>query len=401
MINALRCRNCRAYFLGQSLSLIGTWTQSTTINWLCYTYTHSTLFLGLFLLAGQLPTCLLSPVGGVLSDRYPRLRALSVTQTMLLLHAATFSFIICYRCFTPSVFLLLQFTSGCINAFDIPIRQGLVPQLVSDTRQLSSAIALNTTLVNLARFIGPALAGILILHYGPTYCLMLNALSYLALLCSLQRISLPQILAAPRGHRFRTEFKHGLIYLRQTPVVTIPLVKMALANLFLMPYALVIPAFSSHVLHGDATAYGYLESAIGTGAAISGLFLAVQKSPSPYWTRHPFPLLLFSISLMLLAESTKPATAFISALLTGFAIMTYATNAKTRIQIHTPPQMQGRVMSYLNISYFGMMPLGSLFIGTLTDHLGPHHTLQLQGLTTTALASLYYFVSKHAPQKKP
>ncbi|MBS1935870.1 MAG: MFS transporter, partial [Bacteroidetes bacterium] len=275
--NAFKSRNYRLYFSGQSVSLIGTWMQKTAVSWVVYALTHSKFMLGVMLFSTMFPSFVLSFLGGVAADRYNRYKLLLVTQVASMVQSLLLTLLIFSKHYAIWEIIALSILLGIINAFDVPARQSLVYEMVDDKKLLPNALALNSSMVNLSRLIGPAIAGIIIEKFGDVFCFGLNALSFLAVIISLLMMKLPAYTPKPRNKNVFTELKEGFEYIKQTPAISSVLIMLALISLFVLPYTTLIPVYARDIFHGTASTFGVIDSFIGLGAFSGAIFLASLK----------------------------------------------------------------------------------------------------------------------------
>src|SRR6201985_3610114 len=241
---ALHSRNYRLYFYGQSISLIGTWMQRTAVSWVVYSLTHSAFMLGLSLFSMQFPSFLLSPLGGVISDRYNRYKVFRVTQFASAIQSLLLAILVLSGHYLVWEILSLSVLLGCINAFDVPARQALVYEMIDDKANLPNALALNSSMVNLARLIGPAIAGIVLEKLGAGICFVLNAASFIAVIISLLRMKLPTYAQGSRDKKVFTELREGFTYLKQTPSIAKAILMLAGMSLLVIPYVTLLPVYA-------------------------------------------------------------------------------------------------------------------------------------------------------------
>src|SRR5664279_5634717 len=275
---AFRSRNYRLFFFGQSLSLIGTWMQRTTMYWLIYVQTHSAFMLGLDVFALQFPTFSFSPLGGVISDRYNHYRVLLNTQVVSPIQAILLMALVMFAQYTIVEIFAVRVLLGIINAFDSPARQSMVNELIDNKKDLPNAIALNSPMANLARLIGPAISGIVLEKLGAGTCFLINALSFIAVIVSLLFMRFPKFIQQPHTQKVLREFKEGWKYLKVTPSIDFVILFIACVNLLVIPFNTLLPVFAKDVFKGDASIFGYLNSAIGLGAMGGAFFLASLKA---------------------------------------------------------------------------------------------------------------------------
>jgi MFS family permease len=263
--NAFKSRNYRLFFIGQSVSLLGTWMQKTAVSWIVYTLTHSKLMLGVTLFATMFPSFLFSFLGGVASDRYSRYKLLLLTQVASMVQALMLTVLVFFKHYTVWEILALSVVLGIINAFDVPARQSLVYEMVP-LKDLPNALALNSSMANLSRLIGPGIAGIVIEKFGNDICFGLNSLSFLAVIISLLFMKLPIFISRPQTKNVLGHVKDGLVYIRRTPEIAFVLGMLALMSIFVLPFSTLIPVYAKDIFHGTASTFGVIDSIIGLGA---------------------------------------------------------------------------------------------------------------------------------------
>jgi MFS family permease len=391
---AFRNRNYALFFSGQSVSLIGTWMQRTGVSWLVYTITHSPFMLGLTVFASQFPSFLFSLWGGILSDRHDRYKILLFTQTASMIQAVLLAILTLTGHYAVWQILTLSCLLGIINAFDVPARQPLVHVLVNDKADLPNALALNYSMVNLARMAGPALSGIVLGKFGAGACFILNAISFLAVIISLLLMKLPAHEPSPVKKKIGSELAEGFRYLKNTPSISIILFMLSAVSLLVLPYDTLLPVFAKVIFKGDATTFGYIFSFIGLGA-VAGAFLLASLTPG---TNQKTLLLVSSmvlgIALILFSHTRYFPLAMVFAILSGFGAMCQNAICLTIVQVETDPKMRGRVMSYIALAYFGMLPLGCLVIGIVSQKLGAPDTILCQGIIALALTAAFSSILK-------
>src|SRR6185312_9460411 len=379
---AFASRNYRLYFYGQSVSLIGTWMQRTAVSWVVYTLTHNSFMLGLSLFCTQFPSFLLSTVGGVVSDRYNRFRVLLFTQAASLMQSLILAGVVLWGHYTVWEILGLGVVLGSINAFDVPARQSLVYEMVDDKEHLPNALALNSTMVNLARLIGPAIAGFVLQKIGYGYCFVLNSLSFVAVIISLLRMKLVPYERKPRKANAFGQFREGWQYLMRTPAILRPILMLASLSLLVIPFSTLLPIYAKVIFHGNAATFGLIDSFIGLGAISGALYLTGQDASNDAERRRVLRsrTLIFAIGLILFSYTPWFPLAMFFAVIAGFGMMGQTTMINTIIQTTAAPEMRGRVISYFAMSYFGMMPVGSLLIGGIAQFAGAQPTLLGSGI---------------------
>jgi MFS family permease len=367
----LRHRNFRLFFAGQTISLIGTWMTRIATAWLVYKLTHSALLLGTVSFAGQIPTFLVAPFAGVWIDRWDRRQVLVWTQTLSLVQSfalagLTFSGLIGIRWI-----LFLSILQGIINAFDMPGRQSFMVEMVEDRADLGNAIAINSSMVNVARLIGPSLAGMLIAVTSEAWCFLIDGISYIAVIASLlmMQVHVPTVLrkATSTFH----EMKEGWSYVSGfLPIRTI-LLLFAVVSLMGMPFVVLMPVFAATVLHGGPHTLGFLMGAMGVGALISALSLAARRNVRGLIRMIPVAAAVFGVGLIGFGLSSTFWLSMAMVLVAGAGMMQGMAASNTIIQTLTSEDKRGRVMSYYTMAFMGMAPFGSLLAGTLAHAIPP------------------------------
>jgi MFS family permease len=386
---ALRHRNFRLFVEGQSISLIGTWMTRVATSWLVYRLTGSALLLGIVGFAGQILTFLLAPFAGVFVDRLNRRKLLIWTQALAAVQSLALAWLTIAGKVTIYEIIGLAVFQGFINAFDMPTRQSFLIQMVEDKQDLGNAIALNSSMVNLARLIGPALAGIIIGAVGEGYCFLIDGVSYLAVIASLlmMRVTVAQ---APRATTsMLQQLEEGWTYVKGfSPIRTI-LLLFAVISLTGMPYLVLMPIFASKVLHGGPHTLGWLMGASGVGALIAAGRLALKKSVRGLTSGIQFAAFLFGSGLILFGLSRNLWLSLLLMFITGYGMMQGLAGSNTVIQTLVPEKMRGRVMSYYTVAFVGMAPFGSLLAGGLAHWFGAPHAVMITGACCVAAAVWY------------
>jgi MFS family permease len=387
---AFRSRNYRLYFAGQSVSLIGTWMQKTAVSWVIYTLTHSTFMLGLTLFASQFPSFIFSLMGGVVSDRYNRYRVLITTQVASMVQALLLATLILFKHYAVWEILSLSVVLGIINAFDVPARQSLVYEMVEDKSDLPNALALNSSMVNLSRLIGPAIAGIILESLGDGVCFLLNALSFIAVIGSLLLMKLPKYITKEHTKNVFGELKEGMSYIKRTPSIAFVLVMLALISLLVLPFSTLIPYYAKDIFHGTASTFGVIDSFIGLGAFSGAIFLASLAAGSNLKQILFINTLVFGAGLILFSHESSYPLALVFVTIAGFGMMSQITVSNTLIQTVVAPEMRGRVISYYAMAFFGMQPIGGLLVGSVSKWIGTTDTLMAEGCAALLIGLLHW-----------
>ena len=386
---ALRHRNFRLFVEGQSISLIGTWMTRVATSWLVYRLTGSALLLGIVGFAGQILTFLLAPFAGVLVDRLNRQKLLIWTQALAAVQSLGLAWLTIAGKVTIYEIIGLAVFQGFINAFDMPTRQSFLIQMVEDRQDLGNAIALNSSMVNLARLIGPALAGIIIGAIGEGYCFLIDGVSYLAVIGSLlmMRVTLAQTPRATTS--MLQQLAEGWNYVKDfSPIRTI-LLLFAVISLTGMPYLVLMPIFASKVLHGGPHTLGWLMGASGVGALFAAGRLALKKSVRGLTSGIQLAAFVFGAGLILFGLSRNLWISLALMFVTGYGMMQGLAGSNTIIQTLVPEKMRGRVMSYYTVAFVGMAPFGSLLAGGLAHWFGAPRAVMITGACCVVAAVWY------------
>ncbi|MBN1866807.1 MFS transporter [Candidatus Sumerlaeota bacterium] len=389
---ALRHRNYRLFFLGQGLSLIGSWMQRIALGWLVFRLTGSVAMLGIVSFCGQIMAFPLSPFAGVLADRTDRRTILIATQSV----AMTQAFLMAILTLTGQIavwhIVALALMLGLVNAFDIPIRQSFVVEMVDNRDDLPNAIALNSFMFNSARLIGPTVAGATIAVVGEGICFLINGLSFIAVIAALSAMRIPPIEKATRQRHVLQNLGEGLRYaFRSAPIRSI-LFLLCTSSLLVMPYIMLMPSFAKDVLHGTSRTYGYLMGASGVGA-LAGVFrLATRKSVRGLGRVIAEAGILYGVALVGFALSRNQFLSMGFLLLVGFGMMTQNVSCNTLIQTIVDDTMRGRVMSFWTLSMMGIAPLGSLLAGKTGEHWGSPRALAL--MSSLYIVSVLFFATR-------
>ncbi len=378
----LRSRNYRLFFTGQLVSLIGTWLTQVATSWLVYRITHSTLMLGLVTFAGQIPAFALAPFAGVLVDRWNLHKTLVVTQTLAMVQSFLLAFFTLSGTITVWHILGLYVFQGLINAVDIPARQSFVVQMVESREDLSNAIALNSSMVNMARLIGPSLAGVIIAASNEGICFLVDGISYIGVIIALLAMRIVRKKEdRPRKHVL-LDLKEGVKYAFGFAPLRWPLLLLALVSLVGAPYSVLMPVFATDVLHGGPKTLGFLMAASGIGALCGALRLASRRTVVGLGRWIAIAAMGFGVSLIVFSNSRFLPLSIVMMAILGFCMITTMASVNTVLQTITEDWMRGRVMSLFTMCFMGMMPLGSLIAGELArpDRLGPTWTVTAGGI---------------------
>jgi len=394
-----KSRNYRLYFWGQSISLIGTWMQKTAVSWVIYSLTHSKVMLGVSLFASMFPSFLFSFLGGVVADRYNRFRVLLATQVASMVQAVLLTALVFFKHYSVWEIIALSVMLGVINAFDVPARQSLVYEMVEDKNDLPQALALNSSMVNLSRLIGPGIAGFILEKLGDDVCFGLNSLSFIAVIGSLLLMRLPKYVKKPHTKNVFGELKEGFTYIKNTPSIAFILIMLALISLFVLPFSTLIPVYAKDIFKGTATTFGVIDSVIGLGAFSGAMFLASLKPGKNLKKILAINTLIFGAGLALFSHETFYPFALVFATIGGFGMMSQITISNTLIQTTVNPDMRGRVISFYAMAFFGMQPLGGLIIGWVSQRIGVQDTVLAEGGIAVIIGLLHLRFLKHNKKK--
>jgi MFS family permease len=373
--------------------------QKTAVSWVIYTLTHSTLMLGVTLFASQFPSFLFSLYGGVVSDRYNRYKVLLTTQVLSLVQAVLLATLILLKHYEVWEILSLSVFLGVINAFDVPARQSLVYEMIDDKDDLPNALALNSSMVNLSRLIGPGIAGIILEKVGDGACFLLNALSFVAVITSLLMMRLPKYISKPHTKNVLGELKEGYSYIKRTPEILFVIIMLMFISLFVLPYSTLIPFYARDVFHGTASTFGIIDSFIGLGAFSGAIFLASIRPGHDLKKILAINTLVFGAGLVLFSHENHYILALLFSALAGFGMMSQITISNTLLQTTADVKMRGRVISFYAMAFFGMQPLGGLLIGWISKWIGTKDTMLGEGVIALIIGMVHFMFLRRARLK--
>lgn len=380
MLRALSHRNYKLFFSGQSISLIGTWMTRIATSWLVYRLTGSALLLGVVGFAGQIPSFLLAPFAGVLVDRWNRHRLLIATQVLALLQSLALAILALTGVVQIWHVILLSVFQGLINAFDMPARQAFVVEMVEKREDLANAIALNSSIVNAARLLGPSIGGVIIAAVGEGWCFMLDAISYLAVIASLLAMKItPRMTKQIKEAKMLQQLREGWRYASGFAPIRKVLMLLALVSLVGMPYTVLMPVFANEILHGGPNTLGLLMAASGVGALAGALLLAARKSVLGLGKFIPLMAGAFGAGLIAFSFSRALWLSLLLMVVTGLGFMVQMAASNTVLQTIVEEDKRGRVMSFYTMAFMGTAPFGSLLAGSVADRIGAPYTLLIGG----------------------
>jgi MFS family permease len=381
--SSLGIRNYRYYFAGQSVSLVGTWMQSVTQSWLVFAWTRSGFDVGLVVALQTLPILLFGPFGGTLADRFGKYQMLFYTQALACGQALVLAVLDLTGNLQLWELYVMAVLLGSINMVDNPTRQTFIGEMVG-REQLPNAVTLNAVMVNVARAVGPAVAGILIATVGSGWCFLVNSVSFLFVLASLKAMNTSELLPAPRSARLRGQLAEGFRYVGATPLVREALIMMALIGCLTYEFQTTLPLMAGNTFHGDSRTYGYLTACMGIGAIIGGLIAAGRRSGTP--TRLVVAAGVFGVAVLLAALAPSLITEELVLLLVGACSVWFLALGNSTLQLETDPSMRGRVMSLWSVAFLGSTPVGGPLVGFIAGALGARYGLGVGGAAAVVAA---------------
>jgi len=396
LFRAFRSRNFIYYFIGRAVSQFGTWMQRTAVIWVVYTITHSPFWIGVTIFAEQFPSFLFSFWGGVAADRYDRFKVIQITQATSILQAVLLAVLVLTGHTAVWAILALSVVLGIINAFDIPARQSLFNEIIADPADLSNALSLSTATASLSQLLGPALAGIILASFGAATCFFINAASFAGVMISLFLMDRPSYHPKEIKKKVSRDFVDGFSYIWKTPSIGLIILMLAIISLLVLPYNTVLPVFAKVIFKGDAKTFGYITSFISVGAVVGTIFLASRK-PGTHMRRILFySTIVMGIGMIFFSQLKSFPLAMLFAALTGFGSIAQFTVCNIVVQSESAPEMRGRAIGILLMAIFGMMPLGSVIVGAVSERIGAPDTVLAEGILAVviALAFIKYLTNR-------
>lgn len=389
IFRSLQYRNYRLFFSGQSISLIGTWIQRIATPWLVYHLTDSAFLLGLVGFAGQIPTFLIAPFAGVLTDRWNRYHLLIATQILAMIQALVLAGLYFTGSITVWEIVILSMFLGVVNAFDVPARQSFVVEMVEKKEDLGNAIALNSSMVNGARLLGPSIAGILIALTGEGVCFLLNGLSYIFVIVSLLMMRVSPRSVQRKDTHVVHELKEGFRYAFGFRPIRYIILLLALISLMGMPYTVLMPVVAKDILHGGAHTFGFLMGASGLGALTGAFFLASRKNAMGLDRLIPIAAAVFGLGLVVFSFSHLFILSMVIMVFIGLGMMMQMAASNTILQTIVDDDKRGRVMSFYTMAFMGAAPFGSFLAGALAKAVGAPYTILFGGVACIIGAILF------------
>jgi len=390
---ALRYPNYRRWFIGQVLSLAGTWMQSVAQGWLVYQMTGSTLALGAITAAGTLPTLFFMLPAGAITDRVSKRRLMMITQVVMMISALLLAALTWLKVLQVWQIAALALVSGIAQSFDAPARLALTPNLVEDRADLQNAIAMNAMMFNLARVAGPAIGGLVLASMGAAWCFLINGLSFLAVLIALAGMKLPgDVGNPPSNRRILAEIGDGLRYVWHQPVIRTLVALIGVTSIFGFSYSVLLPAYATEVLKVDAKGYGLLNAAVGIGALVGSLTVASLSRWKSKGVQLTVGSLVFPLALLMFAATGSYQLALLCLAGAGLAFVIQNATANTIIQLSAPDALRGRVMSVYTLFFFGSTPIGAMFAGAVAQRWNSTAAIVLGASVTLAFALSIVFI---------
>ncbi|MCJ7621954.1 MAG: MFS transporter, partial [Anaerolineaceae bacterium] len=383
--SSLHIRNYRLYYFGQVISTSGTFMQSVAQTWLVLKLTNSGAALGLAAALQYLPILILGPYGGLIADRFPKRKILYFTQSLAGVLALILGVLVATNLVKVWMVYILAFCLGLNNVFDNPTRQTFYIELVGPDH-LRNAVTLYSTLVNLARIIGPAIAGGLITAVGLAPCFLINAVSYIAVLIVLTMIRPDELIITPPAPRAKGQVKEGFRYVVSTPILGIPLLMMAILGTFTYEFQVSLPLIAQFTFNGDASSYAFLTASMGFGAAIGGIFFASRKGITA--SKLASATLFFGLAVLTAAFMPSLLLTGLVMVIVGLSSINFSTLGNSLLQLKSSPQMRGRVMSFWAMAFLGSTTIGGPIVGWFGEIAGARAALALGGVAALAAAVL-------------
>ena len=399
MFKALKSKNFKLFFYGQSVSVIGTWLQKTAVSWMVYSITGSVFLLGLATFLSMIPSLFLAPLAGSIIGRYDRHKAMILLQSLAMLQAGALALLIYLKIYNINFILALSLFQGIINAFDMTCRQTMMIDIVDNKEDLPNAVALNSTLNNFARIAGPALAGIILHNYGEDICFIGNFLSYIPVLISLLMMKITPHIKAVDKFKMLEDFIEGFDYIKKEAEMAKMLLMLTCSSLFVISFNTLMPVFAKDIFSGNAQTFSWFESAAGIGSIISAIYLANLKKSDNMSKIMIAASLLLGFSIIILAYSNSLTIALICMALSGVGMMAQTSSINIYIQTQSVVNMRSRSISYYLMAYQGMIPVGSLIIGYVSHIIGTRNTVAIQGIISIISVIVYVYYKNRSSQE--
>ncbi|WP_131536727.1 MFS transporter [Pedobacter nototheniae] len=395
VFRSLRHYNYRLFFTGQSISLVGTWMQRVAISWLVYRLTGSAFLLGLITFLSLIPSLVLAPYAGSYVDRHNKFKILIITQVILMLQAGALALMIWFKYYDMFWIAGLSLVQGLVNAFDVTARQSLMVNLVEDKEDLPNAIALNSSVFNAARLVGPALAGVILSTLGEDMCFLINFVSFIAVLVCLLMMKLNLQTVQKSTENIWFDLRKGYEYLKSSPDLASMIILMAASSLLVIPFTTLLPVFAKDIFNGTATTFGWFESAAGLGAFFGAIYMATLKKGNNMHKIIIYSALLLAVAVIALAISPSLILALICTGLAALGLMAQTSSINTYLQTHADDAMRGRTLSYYIMAYQGVLPIGSLLMGYFAHQFGTQTVVAFEGIAGILIVVAYMYNEKN------
>lgn len=390
IFRSLSYPNFRLHVIGQAISLLGTWMQRIAIGWMVYEMTNSVFWLGFVQFIALLPSLILSPFIGSFVDKHKKYKLVFLTQIGLMIQAGVLTLIVGLQLQTVFILSVLGFIQGVINAFDVLSRQSLMVSLVDNRRDLPNAIALNSSIFNAARMVGPAIGGILLTQYGEFVCFGINFVSFVPVLICLMMMRVTEDSSKLVKESNWRALVEGFNYLRRSPHIASLIIVLTFSSLLVIPYTSLLPAVAKDLFSGDESTFSWFESAAGFGAMIGAFNMARLKTGENLRYRVLFSAFLMGMALCLLAFARFLPLALLFTMMVAFAMMMQNSSINTYIQTHAVPSYRARAISYYVMAFQGVAPLGALLVGAMAEYFGIKNTLYIMGSSGILIALCFY-----------
>jgi MFS family permease len=400
MFKALRSKNFKLFFYGQSVSVVGTWLQKTAVSWMVYSVTGSVFLLGLTTFLSMIPSLFLAPLAGSIIGRYDKHKAMILLQSLAMFQAGALALLIYLKIYNINFILALSLFQGIINSFDMTCRQTMMIDIVDNKEDLSNAVALNSTLNNFARIAGPALAGIILHQYGEDICFIGNFLSYIPVLISLLMMKITPHIKATDKFKMLEDFIEGFDYVKKETEMAKMLLMLMCSSLFVISFNTLMPVFAKDIFSGNAQTFSWFESAAGIGSILSAIYLANLKRSDTMGKIMIAASLLLGFSIIILAYSNSLTVALICMALSGVGMMAQTSSINIYIQMQSAVNMRSRSISYYLMAYQGMIPVGSLIIGYVSHIIGTRNTVAIQGIICIISVIVYVYYKKQSTEEE-
>jgi MFS family permease len=400
MFKALKSKNFKLFFYGQSVSVIGTWLQKTAVSWMVYSVTGSVFLLGLATFLSMIPSLFLAPIAGSIIGRYDRHKSMILLQSLSMFQAGALALLIYLKIYNINFILALSLFQGIINSFDMTCRQTMMIDIVDNKEDLPNAVALNSTLNNFARIAGPALAGIILHQYGEDICFIGNFLSYIPVLVSLLMMKITPHIKATDKLKMWDDFIEGLDYIKKETDMAKMLLMLMCSSLFVISFNTLMPVFAKDLFSGNAQTFSWFESAAGIGSIVSAIYLANLKKADNMNKIMIAASLLLGFSIIILAYSNSLTVALICMALSGVGMMAQTSAINIYVQTQSAVNMRSRSISYYLMAYQGMIPVGSLIIGYVSHIIGTRNTVAIQGIICIISVIVYVYYKRQSTEEE-